>query len=48
MAAADTDDNKLVAALAAAAVLVTGDARLLAVAGHEGLRAVRPNELRPG
>jgi predicted nucleic acid-binding protein len=41
--AADPDDDKLVAAaLAAGAVLVTNDAHLLAVAGHEGLRVVRP------
>jgi putative PIN family toxin of toxin-antitoxin system len=47
--AADPDDDKLVAAaLVARAVLVTNDAHLLAVAGHEGLRVVRPNELRPG
>jgi putative PIN family toxin of toxin-antitoxin system len=41
--AADPDDDKLVAAtLAAGAVLVTNDAHLLAVAGHEGLRVARP------
>jgi putative PIN family toxin of toxin-antitoxin system len=43
----DPEDDKLVAAaLAAGAVLVTNDAHLLAVAGHKGLRVVRPNELR--
>jgi hypothetical protein len=42
----DPDDDKLVAAaLAAGAVLVSNDAHLLAVAGHEGLRVVRPGEL---
>jgi putative PIN family toxin of toxin-antitoxin system len=42
----DSDDDKLVAlALAAGAVLVTNDAHLLAVAGHRGLRVVRPGEL---
>jgi putative PIN family toxin of toxin-antitoxin system len=46
---ADPDDDKLVAAaLAAGAVLVTNDAHLLAVAGHEGLRVVRPTEVRAG
>ena len=39
----DPDDDKLVAvALAAGAALVTNDAHLLAVAGHEGLEVVRP------
>ena len=39
----DPEDDKLVAAaLAAGAVLVTNDAHLLAVAGHEGLEVVRP------
>ena len=43
----DPDDDKLVAAaLAASAFLVTNDAHLLAVAGHEGLRAIRPVDLR--
>jgi uncharacterized protein len=47
--AADPDDDKLVAAaLAAGAVLVTNDAHLLGVAGHEGLGVVRPNEVRAG
>jgi putative PIN family toxin of toxin-antitoxin system len=47
--AADPDDDKLVAAaLAAGAVLVTNDAHLLAVAGHKGLRVVRPTAMRPG
>jgi putative PIN family toxin of toxin-antitoxin system len=42
----DPDDDKLVAvALAAGASLVTNDAHLLAVAGHEGLRVLRPMEL---
>jgi putative PIN family toxin of toxin-antitoxin system len=45
----DPDDDKLVAAaLAAGAVLVPHDAPLLAVAGHEGLRVVRPADLRAG
>jgi len=40
---ADPDDDKLVAAaLAVGAVLVTNDAHLLALAGHEGLQVVRP------
>jgi putative PIN family toxin of toxin-antitoxin system len=44
---ADPEDDKLVAtALAASAVLITNDAHLLAVAGHEGLQVVRPAELR--
>jgi putative PIN family toxin of toxin-antitoxin system len=44
----DPDDDKLVAAaLAAGAVLVTNDAHLLAVAGHEGLRVLRPTDLPP-
>ena len=39
----DPEDDKLVAvALAAGAALVTNDAHLLAVAGHEGLEVVRP------
>jgi putative PIN family toxin of toxin-antitoxin system len=43
----DPDDDKLVAvALAADATVVTNDAHLLAVAGHEGLRVVRPGDLR--
>jgi putative PIN family toxin of toxin-antitoxin system len=42
----DPDDDKLVAvALAAGAVLVTNDAHLLAIAGTNGLRVVRPVEL---
>jgi putative PIN family toxin of toxin-antitoxin system len=42
----DPDDDKLVgAALAAGAVLVTNDGHLLAVAGHCGLRVVRPAEV---
>ena len=41
----DPEDDKLVAAaLAAGAVLVTNDAHLLAVAGHEGLEVVRPTD----
>jgi uncharacterized protein len=44
----DPDDDKLVAvALAAGAVLVTNDGHLLALTGHEGLRVVRPTEVRP-
>ena len=44
--AADPDDDKLVAAaLAAGAALVSNDAHLLAVAGHERLRVVRPADL---
>jgi uncharacterized protein len=43
----DPDDDKLVAAaLAAGAVLISNDAHLLALAGHEGLRVVRPVDLR--
>lgn len=43
---ADPDDDKLVAAaLAADAVLVSNDAHLLGVAGHAGLRVVRPGSL---
>src|SRR5262249_19812691 len=43
----DPEDDKLVAAaLAAGAVLISNDAHLLALAGHEGLRVVRPVELR--
>jgi putative PIN family toxin of toxin-antitoxin system len=46
---ADPDDDKLVAAaLAARAVLVTNDAHLLDLAGHEGLTVVRPTAVRPG
>ncbi len=42
----DPDDDKLVAvALAAGAVLVSHDAHLLGVAGHEGLEVVRPADL---
>ena len=42
----DPDDDKLVAAaLDASAALVTNDAHLLAVAGHGGLRVVRPADL---
>jgi putative PIN family toxin of toxin-antitoxin system len=44
----DPEDDKLVsAALAARAVLVTNDAHLLALAGHEGLDVVRPTEVLP-
>jgi putative PIN family toxin of toxin-antitoxin system len=43
----DPDDDKLVAvALAAGAVLVSNDAHLLAVAGHQGLQVVRPVDLQ--
>jgi putative PIN family toxin of toxin-antitoxin system len=43
----DPDDDKLVAAaLAAGAALVTNDAHLLAIAGHEGLKVVRPADVR--
>lgn len=43
----DPDDDKLVAAaLAAGAVLVTNDAHLLALAGHEGLEVRRPAGFR--
>jgi putative PIN family toxin of toxin-antitoxin system len=43
----DPEDDKLVAAaLAGRAVLVTNDAHLLAVAGHEGLQVVRPADVR--
>jgi putative PIN family toxin of toxin-antitoxin system len=43
----DPEDDKLVAAaLAAGAVLISNDAHLLALAGHEGLRVVRPVDLR--
>jgi putative PIN family toxin of toxin-antitoxin system len=42
----DPGDDKLVAAaLAAGAVLVTNDAHLLALAGHEGLEVVRPADV---
>jgi putative PIN family toxin of toxin-antitoxin system len=42
----DPDDDKLVAAaLASDAVLVTNDAHLLGVAGHEGLQVLRPPDL---
>jgi putative PIN family toxin of toxin-antitoxin system len=41
--AGDPEDDKLVSvALAAGAILVTNDAHLLAMAGHEGLKVVRP------
>jgi predicted nucleic acid-binding protein len=39
------DDKRVAAALAACAVLVT-KAHLLVVAGHEGLRGVRPADLQ--
>jgi putative PIN family toxin of toxin-antitoxin system len=43
----DPEDDKLVAAaLAAGAVLVTNDAHLLALVGHEGLKVVRPADVR--
>ena len=43
----DPEDDKLVAvARAAGAVLISNDAHLLALAGHEGLRVVRPVDLR--
>ena len=43
----DPDDDKLVsAARAAGAILVTNDAHLLAIAGHEGLKVVRPADVR--
>jgi putative PIN family toxin of toxin-antitoxin system len=43
----DTEDDKLVAAaLAARAALVSNDAHLLAVAGHEGLQVVRPADVQ--
>jgi predicted nucleic acid-binding protein len=43
----DPEDDKLVAvALAAGAVPVSNDAHLLAVAGHERLKVVRPADLR--
>jgi uncharacterized protein YacL len=42
----DPEDDKLVsAALAAGAALVTNDAHLLAVAGHQGLKVVRPADV---
>jgi uncharacterized protein len=45
----DPEDDKLVAAaLAAGAILVTNDAHLLAIAGHEGLRVMRPTEYNEG
>jgi putative PIN family toxin of toxin-antitoxin system len=44
----DPDDDKLVAAApAAGALLVTNDAHLLAIAGHEGLQVARPADVRP-
>src|SRR5262249_23756355 len=43
----DPDDDKLVAtALAAGAALISNDAHLLAVTGHEGLRVTRPADLQ--
>jgi predicted nucleic acid-binding protein len=42
----DPGDDKLVAALAAGAALVTNDGHLLALAGREGLEVVRPADLR--
>lgn len=43
----DPDDDKLVAAARAArAILVTNDAHLLALAGHEGLEVMRPGNVR--
>jgi predicted nucleic acid-binding protein len=43
----DPEDDKLVAAaLAAGAILVTNDAHLLAIAAHEGLKVVRPADVR--
>ena len=45
----DPADDKLVAtALAAGAALMTNDAHLLALAGHEGLEVVRPADVRAG
>jgi putative PIN family toxin of toxin-antitoxin system len=42
----DPEDDKLVAAaLAAGSVLVTNDAHLLAVAGHNGLEVLRPVDI---
>jgi putative PIN family toxin of toxin-antitoxin system len=42
----DPDDDKLVAAaLAASAVLVTNDAHLLAITGHNGVQVQRPAEV---
>jgi hypothetical protein len=42
-AADDTEDDKRVsAALATGAILVTNDAHLLAFAGHDGLKVLRP------
>jgi predicted nucleic acid-binding protein len=42
----DPEDDKLVsAALAAGAILVTNDNHLLAIAGHEGLKVVRPADV---
>jgi hypothetical protein len=43
----DPDDDRLAAAArAAGAALVTNDARLPALAGHEGLKVVRPADLQ--
>jgi predicted nucleic acid-binding protein len=43
----DPGDDKLVAAaLAAGAALVSNDAHLLALAGHEVLEVVRPADVR--
>ena len=43
----DPEDDKLVAvARAAGAVLISNDAHLLALAGHEGLMVVRPVDVR--
>jgi putative PIN family toxin of toxin-antitoxin system len=43
----DPDDDKLVAvARAAGATLVTNDAHLLGLAGHEGLVVLRPKDIR--
>ena len=45
----DPEDDKLVAAaLEAGAALVTNDAHLLAIAGHEGLRVARPRAVLQG
>jgi putative PIN family toxin of toxin-antitoxin system len=45
----DPEDDKLVsAALTAGAILVTSDAHLLAISGHEGLKVVRPVDVRAG
>ena len=46
MAVAETTMPVVAAARAVRAILVTNDAHLLALDGHEGLKVVRPINLR--